>query len=427
VKALLVLILILLIFQISLLFYDLPILQFGIKPLKVGLVYSTSGFRSNKEKAALEGALLAIHEINLKGGLEGRKIHPVVRDAKSSWETSKQEIEDLILQEQVEVIFGGWSKANYLVQELFEKHKHLLIYPFQYEGIITSPNILWIGASLNQQASPTIAYCLKNLGNKFYLVGSDYFTAQTINLLARDQLQALGGEVLGERYLSLESEASNTDAMDEIIQDIILKHPDVILSSIIDAENYRFFQKLVAAGITAEKIPTFSFSLNEISLQDTGKDNFKEMVGNFATWNYFQSLDTPVNKKFIAEYKTFSHLSSLDNSVEASYFGVHLWAQAVQEAGTTNPHALRYILAGMRINAPEGPVTIDVEGLRAWKHSRIGKIQADGQFEVVWTSKSLIRPIPFQMHHSKTEWDQLTDTIKNISVDPIESAKEGHE
>lgn len=419
-KPLLVLILILLLFQISLFFYDLPFLKFGVKPLKVGLVYSTSGFRSGNEKAALEGALLAIHEINLKGGIDGKKLLPIVKDAKSNWETSRQEIERLLLKEQAEVIFGAWSITNSTLKELFEKHNGLLIYPFQYEGIITSPNIVWIGASVNQQVSPTIAYCIKNFGNKFYLVGSDYLAAHTINILARDQLQALGGEVTGERYLPLENEIPNTDLLDAVVQDIITKQPNAILCSIIDSENYGFFQKLASAGITAEKIPIFSFSLNEIFLQEAGKDSFTTMIGNYAAWNYFQSVNTPLNNQFIAKFQAFSQLTALDNAVEASYFGVHLWAQAVQEAGTTLPRALRYILASMRINAPEGPVTIDIEGLRAWKHARIGKIQADGQFEVVWTSQSQIRPIPFQMLHSQIEWDQLTDDHeKDFTVDPI--------
>ncbi|MBA2367610.1 MAG: transporter substrate-binding protein [Candidatus Protochlamydia sp.] len=395
--------------------------------MKVGLVYSMSGFRSSKEKASLEGALLAIHEINLRGGVNGKQIQAIIRDGKSNWKTTSQEIEDLILNEKVEAVFGGWSKANVLVKDLIEKHKHFLIYPFQYEGIINSPNVLWVGTSLNQQVSPTIAYCLKHIGNKFYLIGSEYLAAHTINLLARDQLQALGGEVLGERYLPFENESPNNESLDSIIQDIISKQPDVILSSIIDKGNYQFFNKLSSAGITAERIPTFSFSLNEIFLQEAGNENLGPIIGNFATWNYFESIDSPLNKQFVLDFQTFSHLTALDNSVEASYLGVRLWAKAANEAGTTNPQALRYILAGMRINAPEGLVTVDTEGLRAWKHSRIGKVLANGQFELVWTSQSQIRPIPFQIHHSKIEWDQLTETLKTYSLDPMQGIKEGHE
>jgi len=388
-------------------FYTLAFPHEEKPPLKIGLVFSTTGFRTLKEKVSLEAALLAIEQINQKGGVLGRPLKAFVRDAESRWETAKNNIEELILQEKVDVIVGCWTKASlYTTKPLFEKHQNLLIYPFQYEGILSSPNILWLGAALNQQVMPSVAYCMRKNWKTFYLVGSNYIIPHTINILARDQLQVFGGEVVGERYLNLEE--SNEAIYTEIVREISETKPDVVFTSILGNENNLFFNKLKEFGIQRDQVAIFSFTLDEVFLQEL---DYPEMIGTYAIWNYFRSIDSEANKKFVRDYQRFSEMKAIDNPAEASYFGIFLWAQAVEEAGTADVKTLRYILPSMRIEAPEGPVTMDVEGQRAWKYSRIGQIEAGGQFKIIWESNSLIRPMPFQIHRSQLEWELLTDYL----------------
>jgi len=170
-------------------------------PIKVGILHSLSGTMSISEVAVKDGELMAIDEINAKGGLLGRKIVPVIEDGASDWPTFAEKAKKLILKDNVSVVFGCWTSASRkAVLPVFEKYDHLLIYPVQYEGLEASKNIVYTGATANQQIIPGVDWLLKNGYKKFYLLGSDYVFPRTANLIVKAQLKAEGGVLVGEEY-----------------------------------------------------------------------------------------------------------------------------------------------------------------------------------------------------------------------------------
>jgi urea transport system substrate-binding protein len=106
------------------------------EPIRVGILHSETGTMAISEKSVRDSTLMAIEEINANGGLLGRRIEPVVVDGKSDPKTFAAEAERLISEENVSVVFGCWTSASRkTVLPIFEKHKHLLFYPVQYEGL----------------------------------------------------------------------------------------------------------------------------------------------------------------------------------------------------------------------------------------------------------------------------------------------------
>jgi urea transport system substrate-binding protein len=93
--------------------------------------------------------------------------------------------------------------------------------------------------------------------------------------------------------------------------------------------------------------------------------------------------------------------------MEASYFGVHLWAQAVAAAGSDDVRAIRQALKNQSFQAPEGLVRIDPQTQHTWKTVRIGKMTDDGNFEIIYCSEGPIRPIPYPPSRSQAEWDSF--------------------
>jgi urea transport system substrate-binding protein len=170
-----------------------------------------------------------------------------------------------------------------------------------------------------------------------------------------------------------------------------------------------FFRELRKAGIKPDNIPTMSFSISEAELSILGTEH---MVGDYASWNYFQSLDTVENKGFVERFKKkFGNERSTDDPMEAGYFGVYLWAQAVTEAGTDDVHEVRKALVDQSLLAPEGLVSIDFNNNHTWKTVRIGKIKEDGQFDIVWNTEKPIRPAPYPISRSKSEWNELLQKL----------------
>jgi len=118
--------------------------------------------------------------------------------------------------------------------------------------------------------------------------------------------------------------------------------------------------------------------------------------GHYAAWNYFHSVSTPENKVFVDKFKTrFGKSRVTDDPIEAAYFQVHLWAQAVQKAKSIEVDAIRAGALGQEFKAPEGLVRLDPKNLHTWKTVRIGEIQKDGQFKIVYSTNAPVRPEPW--------------------------------
>lgn len=375
-------------------------------PIRVGVLHSQTGTMAISENAVLDATLLAIEDINSSGGLLGRRLEPVVADGKSDPETFAKEAERLIADEHVDVVFGCWtSSSRKAVRPVFEKHDHLLFYPVQYEGIEQSPNIVYTGAAPNQQVIPAVSYAMNHFGKRVFLVGSDYVFPRTANAIIRDQVRTLGGTVIGEEYLPLGS--ANVGP---IVQRIAETKPDVILNTINGDSNIAFFTALRAAGITPAKIPTVSFSIGETELAQLDP---KMMAGDYAAWNYFQSVDTPENRAFIAAFrKRYGDQRVTSDPIEAAWFGVHLWAQAVRKAGSVAAGDVRRAIAGEGLIAPEGLVFVDGATQHTWKYARIGRVRPDGQFDIVWSSDKPVRPIPFPIFRSRAEWQLMLENLQ---------------
>lgn len=373
--------------------------------IKVGLIYSKTGFRAVREQATLEATLMAIQEINQAGGLLGRTLVPIIKDAKSSWKITQDLLDDLIVKEKVDVIFGCWNQGNEsLVKDQLDKYNHLLITPYQYTGFIHSPNIVYVGTSASQQVVPTVYYFFKEAGPRFFLVGSNAPFSRIINTMVKDQVKAIGGLVVGERYADSEGQSNQ-----EILQTIMTEaKPDVIISSITGKNAVLFLKEARMAGIDPHTRPIISFHLSELNLQEADIDYLE---GNYVTWNYFQSIETELNNQFVSHFKNFSHLNFIDNTAESAYIGVYLWAQAVEEVKTTHLPALKYALADLHLKAPEGYITMNMDGRNAWKYVRIGKIRSDRQFDIVWESSQPFRPLSLQGYRSRLEWVEMIEKI----------------
>jgi urea transport system substrate-binding protein len=377
------------------------------EPIRVGVLHSLSGTMAISERAVMEATLMAIDELNAAGGVLGRSIEPVVRDGASDPTTFARQAETLITVDQVAATFGCWTSASRKqVKSVIERHSHLLFYPVQYEGLEESAFIIYTGAAPNQQIIPAVTWALDNLGRRFFLVGSDYVFPHTANAIIRHVTRAIGGEIVGESYVPLGSRD-----MTAIVNEIGHARPDVILNSINGDSNAAFFRALRQAGVSPSRTPTVSFSIAETELATMGVQDF---VGDYAAWNYFQSLDTDENRRFVeALRRRTGRPTTASDPMEAAYLGVHLWARAVQEAGATASTAVIRMLADQSFAAPGGVVYVDPVTRHTWKTVRIGRIRSDGQFDIVWDSRRAVRPTPFPTYRSRAEWETFLNTLFN--------------
>lgn len=357
--------------------------------IKVGVLHSLSGTMAISEVSVHEAELLAIEEINAAGGVLGKQIEPVVEDGASDWPTFAEKADKLINSDRVAATFGGWTSASRKAMlPVFERNQALLYYPVQYEGLEQSPYIFYSGATTNQQIIPALDHLKAEGARTLFLVGSDYVFPRTANQIIKAYAGANGMEIVGEEYTPL----GNTEYA-TVVNKLQAAQPDFVFNTLNGDSNVAFFKQMSNVGMDAASMPTLSVSIAEEEVRGIGVENLE---GHLVAWNYYQTTDTPENEEFVAAYKArYGDDRVTADPIEAAYVQVHLWALAVEKAGTTDVEAVKEASKGLSFDAPEGTVTIHDENQHISKTARIGVVGPDGLIEEIAGSDGPIDPDPY--------------------------------
>ncbi len=361
----------------------------GGETVKIGLLNSLSGTMAISEVTVKNSLMLAVEEINAKGGVLGKKLEPISEDGASDWPTFAEKAEKLISSDKVAAVFGGWTSASRKqMLPVFEKHKALLFYPVQYEGLEASPYIFYTGATTNQQIIPGLDY-LKEQGKKtLFLVGSDYVFPRTANKIIQAYAKANGMTVVGEEYTPLGATDFGT-----IVNKVKEAKADAVFNTLNGDSNVAFFKQYRSVGLSAATMPVVSVSVAEEEVTGIGAENITDQL---VAWNYYQTTEGATNEAFVKAFKAkYGADKPTSDPMEAAYTSLYLWKAMVEKAQSFEPDKVKAAAAGTKFEAPEGLVTIDGTNQHISKTARIGKIGKDGSITEVWNSGKPIEPDPF--------------------------------
>ncbi|GIF26299.1 urea ABC transporter substrate-binding protein [Paractinoplanes tereljensis] len=358
--------------------------------IKLGFLNSLTGGMAISEKTVSNVLHMAADEINTSGGILGKKIQYVQEDGATDWPTFAEKTEKLLTQDCVAAIFGGWtSSSRKAVKPVVEKLNGLFFYPVQYEGLESSPNIYYTGATTNQQIIPAMDFLASKGVKTLFLAGSDYVFPRTANAIIKLYAAKLGIKIVGEEYVPLDK-----DDWTSQVAKIVAAKPDFIFNTINGSSNVGFVKAYYDAGLTPAKTPIISVSIAEEEAPAMGH----EVTGNYASWNYFQSLKTDTNPKFIQSWKAYPNSSGVTSDpMEAAYISLYLYKSLVEAAGSFDVNAVNAAAKSHTItfDAPEGKVTLDGKNHHISKPGHIGQINANNQFDIVWSSDKFIEPDPY--------------------------------
>ena len=375
--------------------------------VKIGVLHSLTGTMAISETSLRDVVLMAVAEINAAGGVLGKKIEPVVVDPASDWDLFAKKAEELLVKEKVAAIFGCWtSVSRKKVLPVVEKEKGLLFYPVQYEGQEQSPNIIYTGATPNQQLIPAAEFMMSKDGGekkKFYLIGTDYVFPRTANKILKGFLLSKGipRESIVEEYYPF----SHKDyaATVEKIAKFSADGDACVLSTINGDSNVPFYAECAKQGLKAEQVPIMAFSVAEDELRNM---ETRYLVGHLAAWNYYQSIDMPANQTFVKNFKQYCGKNSLpgadsrvtDDPIEAAYSGVYVWKAACEKAGSFDVDKVVAAIGDLEFESPSGKKKMHRDNHHTFKPVYIGEIRADGQFDIVWKTSGLVEPEPYSKY-----------------------------
>ncbi|WP_425003911.1 urea ABC transporter substrate-binding protein [Mycolicibacterium sp. S3B2] len=357
--------------------------------IKVGALNSLSGTMAISEVTVRNAIDLAVEQINADGGVMGKQIQLVAEDGASEPAVFAEKAQKLISSDCVAAVFGGWtSSSRKAMLPVFEDNNALLYYPVQYEGLEASPNIFYTGATTNQQIVPALDYLKEQGVTSLYLVGSDYVFPQTANRIIKAYAAANGMEILGEDYTPLGSTDFST-----IVNKVRASGADAVFNTLNGDSNVAFFREYKNVGLTPQEMPVVSVSIAEEEVGGIGVQNIE---GQLTAWDYYQTIDSPVNNAFVAAYKDkFGADKPTSDPMEAAYVSVYLWKNTVEKAESFAVPDVQKAAGGVEFDAPEGLVQIDGDNNHITKTARIGEIRNDGLIYTIWESPGPIEPDPF--------------------------------
>lgn len=398
-------------------------LAFG-EPIKVGVLHSTTGYMRTTGKNVKDLTMMAIAELNESGGLleysdkgipiSRRRIIAYESDGQSNPEIFAVQSEKLITQEKVKAIFGCWNSTDRKeCLNVFNRNNNILFYPTSYEGLEQNPNVVYLGAAPNQQLEFTFNHMIKKLGKKkLFHVGVNSVYSKVAAEILSHQLKEINEEdkttqavLSGEKLMN-----QGVFKFDEVVKAIADAKPDLIINTLSGDANRDFFRALRTQGIKGSTIPTLSFHISAEILQEL---DVESCTGDFVGWNYLPSIETEQNKFFLEKVKTkLGNDTIVNDSMEAGYYGVYLWAQAVREAKSFDSDKVLQAIRGRTFTAPGGPVEIDKDTLHTYIVPRFGKIIGPGKFEIIQGNEGKpLRPIPYPRYRSPENWDKYLSNL----------------
>ncbi len=365
--------------------------------IRIGVLHSASGTMAISETVLRDTMLMLIEEQNARGGVLGRQLEPVLYDPRSNWQLYAQQARRMIELDKVAVIFGCWtSVSRKAVLPIVEKSDGLLFYPVQYEGQESSKNIIYTGATPNQQALPAVDYLRESRGIKrWILVGTDYVYPRTTNRILAAYLASLG--VAGEDILLHYSPFGFQDWHEPVAR--FRRYASegkktAIVSTVNGDANIGFYRELQSQGVSASELPVVAFSVGE---QELAAMESSGLEGHLAAWNYFMAVDTPANKEFIAQWRRYTgdRHAVTNDPMEAHLLGFRLWVQAVEAAGTAQAAAVRNTITGMQTQSLGGAVVTVWGNNHIDKPAMVAEIVAGGKLRPIWKSPAPIPPQPW--------------------------------
>lgn len=365
----------------------------GTPRIPIGVIFSSTGFYRTIGEEMLNGALLAIEEINESADFDFA-FEPKIENPGGDLNQYRILCEDLLRNRAVRHIVGCYtSSSRKEVIPAFEKHDALLWYPSHYEGFESCNNVIYTGAAPNQHIVPLIEYVLQAFGDRVYCIGSNYIWAWENNRIMREIVQACLGSVVAEKYLPVGS----TDVQ-HFINEIEDTKPNFIFNTLIGESSYAFLRSYHGSGRgrTADhprEIPVTSCTLSEPELLSIGSE---AAGGHIACSVYFQSLERPENRAFVSRFKArFGQDKVTSADAEASYIAIILLAQAIRQAQSTEIEQIKQAVYACKFDAPHGPVRIDPENNHSYLTPSLGRSTAVGGFEIIRSAEQPVKPDPY--------------------------------
>ncbi|GEM_PF-2327714 len=379
-------------------------------PIPIGVLVATSGASVEFDRPTLDGVLAAIEVANADTKTNDRPLLAVVRDTAGDPAVAARAAEGLV-KEGVGVMIGGASPSvRRAIETAIAPLGALLVSPISPEGLDRSPALITLGTLPNQRAVPAAAWAVTTLGKRAFLIANDGVLQRVVDAILHDHVTCVGGEIVGGAWIR---ERGGDEAKDvaSAVAAILKAKPDVIISGLNRASTVALLTALRSARVKSVDTPMVNWQLR---LGELKQIDGKLIEGDYLVASTLAS-DDDLGEEFAAAYATQSGGAIADARAAAAVAAVELVRQAIERSGGVDPKGVRAAMLGASVPSAGGATVVDAASGATWKMAHIARIGADGSVSEVWASAGAIRPRPWPVWRSRSEWMSL---LANPSASP---------
>ncbi len=321
----------------------------GKTPILIGITADASGQYANSGNADKRGVIMAIEEMNAKGGAMGRPIKYVHMDTETTPATGSRIAERMIKQDKVAFIIGGVSSgvAN-AVSQVAQKYGVIYLNTNSSSPSEAGENchrvkFVWDGNG-NNFSQAAVKSAIGTFGKKWLLVTNDYVWGHDTAKATRKQVTEAGGQIIDEILVP-----QGTRDFSAILLKLQQKKPDVVAAA-VGGDDLKALRAQVAQMKLGEK---FAWINNQQDWPDIYGLPRADLFGVFGT-TWYQGLDLPGVKEFNARYLKAngdSKIKTPGNVFYNGYWATRALLEAVDKLKTTNNRAIIKELEQLKIPA----------------------------------------------------------------------------
>jgi len=323
------------------------------EPITLAILENRSGKFAELGTSKWQASRLAIEELNEAGGILGREIEVIDPDPESDVDRYQQLVSEILAEEDPDAIWAGYaSSEREVVRPLIDANRQLYFYTTQYEGGVCDRYTFPMGATARQQLGTVLPYLVSEYGPKIFTIAADYnfghLSADWVDILAAEH----GAEVIGKEFAPL-----SQTSFESLVDTIEAADPDFIMSMLVGDNHAKFFEEKADRGLS---IPVGTSTAMAQAFEHTRYEP-PAFTDVHVGINYMEELSTPENERFVERfYEKFPNADYINQEAQNSYVSIHLYAKAVEAAGTTDQEAvIEQLQSGLQFDAPEGTVTLD--------------------------------------------------------------------
>jgi branched-chain amino acid transport system substrate-binding protein len=357
-----------------------PAIVRAADPIKLAAILDQSGGLELLGRPMLAATRLAVDEINAGGGLLDRQVELIAYDSQTSIQFYTQFATQAAAGDRADVVHAGITSASReAIRPVLSRFQTLYFYNTIYEGGVCDYNNFCTGSTPGQTVEKLVPLVMNKWGPNVYIIAADYnyghITADWVQKFVRDN----GGESVAVEFFPLD-----VTNFGPTIQKIQQAKPDLVMSALVGAAHISFYRQYGAAGVNRD-IPIASTTMGlggEHTLISP-----EEGDGMIVSFSYFEEVDTPANAKFVADLRASSdeNINYIGETAARTYEGVHLWAEGVRKAGTTDRMAvIEALRAPVSFDGPSGMVTIDPQTNHATQNVFIAELKGQ-KFNIIET------------------------------------------